>query len=328
MLIMSVRRRRLSGAGAICIAAWTAFSALSSPAPDALAHPPVDTHVASTTHSSPPSLLTLDMVILRPFAVLRAPGEQGAIIAHRGDSSAAPENTMPAFASTTDAGAQYFEIDIRMSQDGVPVVIHDKTVDRTTNGTGLVAEMTAAELRTLDAGSWFADSFAGTRIPTLDEVLAHASNSAVDVVIEYKGTWNKTNIRTTIDMIEAAGLADNVITQSFSEKTIARISKISPDLPVGWLTQTIDRSIVSTAKKIGADAVNPKSATARGVALAHRARLGVFVWTHDEDPDWEELTEMGVDGIITNRPAALYAWMLPETQKKAPGWSPEPSSTA
>lgn len=310
MQIMSVHRRRLWCTGAICIALWTAFTTLSSAAPEALAQSASHSQPALSAGADAPSLLTLENVILPPFLTLRTPGETGIVIAHRGDSSAAPENTMPAFTSSTRAGAEYFEIDLRLSKDGVPVVIHDKTVDRTTDGTGVVSEMSIDELRALDAGSWFSDSFTETRIPTLDEVLRHAAESGSDVVIEYKGTWTQVDIKKTVDMITAAGLEGNVIAQSFSKKTVANISNAAPGLPVGWLTQALNASIVATAQKIGADAVNPTVATARGVVLAHRAGLGVFVWTHDADPDWEALTAMGVDGIITNRPGALQEWML------------------
>lgn len=306
---MSVHRRRLWCTGVTCIALWTAFTTLSSAAPEALAQPTVVTNSVPSAVRDTPSLLTLDSIILRPFLTLRQPGEPGVIIAHRGDSAAAPENTMPAFISTTSAGAEYFEIDVRMSKDGIPVVIHDKTVDRTTDGSGVVAQMTIDELRTLDAGAWFSDSFADTRIPTLDEVLAHVSDSGTDVVIEYKGTWTRSAIKATVDMIRTAGLEGNVITQSFSKKTVANISDVAPGLPVGWLTETIDASIVSKAQRIGADAVNPSRATAHSVELAHRAGLGVFVWTHDADPEWETLTAIGVDGIITNRPGPLLEWM-------------------
>lgn len=311
MHIMSVHRRRLAYAGVICIALWTAFTTLSTTAPPAVAYAATSSHPAPTSASVTPSLLTLDTIILRPFVTLREAGQRGVIIAHRGDSQAAPENTMPAFISATARGAKYFEIDVRMSQDGVPVVIHDKTVDRTTDGTGIVSEMSLDQLRALDAGAWFSDSFAGTQIPTLDEVLSHVADSDAAIVIEYKGTWAQSDIKATVDMIATAGLEGDVIAQSFSKKTVTNISKVAPGLPVGWLTQTIDASIVATAQKIGADAVNPRLATARGVVLAHRADLGVFAWTHDADADWEALTAMGVDGIITNRPGALVEWMLP-----------------
>lgn len=306
---MSVRRRRLWYTGVICIALWTAFTTLSSSAPEALAQPAATAHSTAAATRDTPALSALDSIILRPFLTLRAPGEPGVVIAHRGDSSIAPENTMPAFESTTNTGAEYFEIDLRLSKDGVPVVIHDKTVDRTTNGTGAVAEMTIDELRALDAGSWFSDSYVDTRIPTFDEVLAQVAHSNADVVIEYKGTWGRSHIRTTVDMIAAAGLEGDVIAQSFSKKTVANFSKVAPGLPVGWLTQTIDASIIKTAQKIGADAINPTYATGLSVLLAHQAGLGVFVWTHDADTEWQSLTAMGVDGIITNRPASLLEWM-------------------
>ncbi|WP_300267930.1 glycerophosphodiester phosphodiesterase family protein [Microbacterium sp.] len=306
---MSVHRRRLWATGIIGIALWTAVTTLSSSAPEALAQP-VDSDRSATTTNALRPLLPNEALTLQPFLSLREPGEIGAIIGHRGDSQAAPENTMPAFASTAEAGAEYFEIDLRLSSDGVPVVIHDKTVDRTTDGEGLVAELTIDELRSLDAGSWFDDSFAGTAIPTLDEVLAHAAAGDAGVVIEYKGAWSATEVAGTVEMIQDAGLEGEVITQSFSKKTVANIAQVAPGLPVGWLTKTIDSSIVATAQKIGADAVNPNRVGPRGVDLAHRAGLGVFVWTHDDDPDWAALTSMGVDGIITNRPGALVEWML------------------
>ena len=310
---MSVQRRRLWGTGAICIALWTAITTLSSAPPEAVAEENFDARAATASTSSRPSLLTLDTIALRPFVTLREPGQPGVVIAHRGDPATAPENTMPAFVSTTNAGAEYFEIDLRLSKDGVPVVIHDKTVDRTTDGTGAVAEMTVDELRALDAGFWFSDAYVDTSIPTLDEVLSHAAAHRTTVVIEYKGTWSEAEIHTTLDMIKAAGLEGRVIAQSFSKGTVANVATLAPGLPVGWLTEKINASIVSTAQKIGADAINPRHATAHSVALAHRAGLGVFVWTHDEDADWESLTAMGVDGIITNRPDALQTWMLMRT---------------
>lgn len=225
---------------------------------------------------------------------------------------------MPALSSAADAWAEYFEIDIRLSQDGVPVVIHDSTVDRTTDGTGLVADLTIEQLRALDAGAWFDDEFADTRIPTLDEVLAHVADRGADIIIEYKGSWSATDVRTTIEMIQAVGLENQVLAQSFSQKTVANITKAAPALPVGLLTDTIDASIIATAQRIGADAINPSGATAQSVALAHRAGLGVFVWTHDDDADWEALTAMGVDGIITNRPDALHTWMHDRGQTSRP----------
>lgn len=307
---MRRRGRRLWGIAIASIAVWAATVTLSVP-PTQAAEPAASLPVALAASSSgvEPSLADLDMVILRPLTVLRNPGEPGVVIAHRGDSLAAPENTMPAFISSIARGADYLELDIRLSEDGVPVVIHDSTVDRTTDGSGVVAEMTLQELRALDAGSWLSDGFAKTRIPTLDEVLSIVRGKDVRVVIEYKGTWEKSAVRATVDMIAAAGLADTTLVQSFSETTVARIAAAAPRLRLALLTHDLDASTVATAAAIGADAVNPRNATAREVALAHRERLGVFVWTHDAVRDWHALTAMGVDGIITNRPDALRTWV-------------------
>lgn len=307
---MRRRGRRLWGTAVVSVAVWAATAATLSVPPVQAAGPAASLPVARAVSSEvASSLADLDMVILRPLTVLRSPGETGVVIAHRGDSLAAPENTMPAFISSIARGADYLELDIRLSEDGVPVVIHDSTVDRTTDGSGVVAEMTLEELRALDAGSWLSDGFAKTRIPTLDEVLSMVRGKDVRVVIEYKGTWKKSAVRATVDMIAAAGLADTTLVQSFSETTVARIAAAAPRLRLALLTHDLDASTVATAAAIGADAVNPRNATAREVALAHRARLGVWVWTQDAVTDWEALTAMGVDGIITNRPDALRTWV-------------------
>jgi glycerophosphoryl diester phosphodiesterase len=102
---------------------------------------------------------------------LRAPGQAAFVASHRGDQELAPENTLPAFRMAMASQVEFLETDIQLSSDNVPVLIHDATVDRTTNGTGRVAELTLAQLQRLDAGSSFSPAFAGTRIPTLDSFL-------------------------------------------------------------------------------------------------------------------------------------------------------------
>ncbi|GAA1532584.1 glycerophosphoryl diester phosphodiesterase [Microbacterium ginsengiterrae] len=324
---MGCRRRRLWGAGSLVVSAWLAVLGIAPSAAGAiLAVPPVTAVPARTDTHPVSSLAAMEGVILRPLTVLRTPGETGAVVAHRGHSSVAPENTMPAVLSSISSGAEYVEIDIRMSADGVPVVIHDETVDRTTDGSGVVAEMTLAQLRGLDAGAWWSDDFAGARIPTLREVLDVVAGSDIDLIVEYKGTWTRAEVRTTVDLLTAYGLRRSVIAQSFSEKTAANIVRTAPGLRVGLLTHVMDPATIAEAVSIGAHAVNARRVTARGVALAHRAGLGVLAWTPDTEDDWEMLTRMGVDGIITNRPDALREWV--RTKEKAPGWSPGPSDQA
>ncbi|MGX1934519.1 glycerophosphodiester phosphodiesterase family protein [Microbacterium resistens] len=238
------------------------------------------------------------------------PGDTGIVAAHRGNSSVAPENTMPAFVSASRAGADLFEIDIALTKDGVPVVIHDDTVDRTTDGSGAVRDLTLEQIRALDAGSWFSDAFAGTRIPTLDEVLTYVAGGGADLLLEYKGDWDVAQTQMTVDMINAHGVADRTFAQSFSALTVGNIAAVAPDLTLGWLVGELNQDVIDRGIALGADAVNPNSVTAESVAAAHASGVGVFVWTVDNAQQWQTLTAYGVDGIITNRPDQLVGWNL------------------
>lgn len=124
------------------------------------------------------------------------------IIAHRGHELVAPENTMSSFMAAIDAGVEFIEVDIRVSADGVPVVVHDDTVDRTTDGEGGVRTKTLAELRQLDAGSWYSPDFVGERIPTLEQVL-EASLGNTCIFADFKGKPN----RVTLQMLKAFNVA-------------------------------------------------------------------------------------------------------------------------
>ena len=120
----------------------------------------------------------------------RSPGDAAFVASHRGDSASAPENTIPAVESAIAGGFAYVEVDVVLTKDGQPVLMHDRTVDRTTNGHGKVAELTLAEVRALDAGAWFDASFAGTRVPTLEEFLDVLAASNSKGLIELKGVWD------------------------------------------------------------------------------------------------------------------------------------------
>lgn len=254
--------------------------------------------------------LVVEEVEPLPAIEHRSPGETGVVAAHRGNSSLAPENTMPAFVAATRAGADYFEIDIDLTKDGVPVVIHDDTVDRTTDGTGRVSDLTLEEIRALDAGSWFSPAYAGTVIPTLDEVLTYVSNGGADLLLEYKGDWSPEDVEMTIGMIGDYDLADRVFAQSFSATTVENVAAAAPDLTLGWLVGGLDQQTIERAAALGADAVNPSAPTPEAVAAAHEAGMGVFSWTHNDASRWADLTAMGVDGIITDRPDQLVGWNL------------------
>ena len=157
-------------------------------------------------------------------------------IAHRGASSAAPPNTLAAFEKAVELGADGIEFDVHLSADGVPVVIHDFTVDGTTDGSGRVAEMTLAQLEQLDAGSSFDPAFAGERIPTLVQVLETCGNRLL-LNIELKDLSLRDSglERAVIAQVEQRGLGNRVILSSFNPFSLRRAKKIAPRIPVGLL---------------------------------------------------------------------------------------------
>src|SRR4051812_43743701 len=137
-------------------------------------------------------------------------------VAHRGYSAVAPENTLPALAAGVLAGASFIEFDVRTTVDGVPVVIHDRTVDRTTTGSGPVWELTWADVAALDAGSWFSPAYAGLRVPLLAEVLdLLAPADSVELLIEIKPPATAGQVQTILDMVSERGLLGRTVVQSF-----------------------------------------------------------------------------------------------------------------
>src|SRR5690606_28997635 len=117
---------------------------------------------------------------------------------------------MPAYVSAVRGGAHMIETDIHMTKDNIPVVMHDATVNRTTNGTGAIADMTYEEFRQLDAGSWFDPSFAGTKAPSLEELLTYVRNSGTILLLEYKSVFTDEQAKITTDMIARIGVEDQV----------------------------------------------------------------------------------------------------------------------
>jgi len=225
------------------------------------------------------------------------------IWAHRGASATAPENTLAAFRAAAAAGADGIELDVHLSRDGVPVVIHDETVDRTTNGRGHVASMTAEQLRRLDAGSWFAQSFAGETVPTLEEVFA----------------WTGERLRLNVEIKAVpAGLAViellrayprvRVLLSSFDHSLLERLRLQNPDLPLGFLIESrFWRRTVQRAVDSRAESVHPRYDLLSRPLLAscQRHGLAVHCWTVDRPDLCSSLRRRGVAGVFTNDPALI-----------------------
>jgi glycerophosphoryl diester phosphodiesterase len=217
-------------------------------------------------------------------------------IAHRGASMSSPENTLAAFRAAIDEGAGMCELDAQLTKDGEVVVIHDKTVDRTTNGSGVVAQMTLAEIQRLDAGR-------GERVPTLDEVFA-ATAGKCSLNIELKDGRVEAEVA---KLLRKWNAVDSSVVSSFDLDSLKIIHEIDPAVRVCVLGEENPVALFDAAAKLRAYAVNPRFDLARPdfCEKAHASGFQVLVWTVDEPDLMSLLIENGVDGIMTNYPAKL-----------------------
>jgi glycerophosphoryl diester phosphodiesterase len=232
------------------------------------------------------------------------------VIAHRGNSSIAPENTLPAFAKALEVKSDLVELDYHHSADGVPVVIHDDNLDRTTNGQTLlgkdkvlVADMPLAELAKLDAGLWFADEFKGTKLPTLVESLT-AIQAGSTTLIERKAG----EAATLVNLLETERLTDRVVVQSFDWEFVKECRKLSPSLTLCTLSgKTANDEQIRAAAETGADVIvwNHEKLRAPQIELIHSLGKKAWVYTIDDRDRAAQFMAAGIDGVITNRPAEM-----------------------
>lgn len=251
------------------------------------------------------------------FGTLRKPGDPALIAGHRGDRSAAPENTIPALQGALDGTMVYVETDIRLTADGVPVLIHDSTVDRTTNGSGAVSGMTLAELEQLDAGSWYAKAFAGLRIPTLDSFLGLLAASDKKALLELKGEWSEDALANVNALIETHRLGSRVVLASFNVDTLAGLRNAAPELPRLVIIRDLPEDTVALILEFGAiGVVTSPPAVEQDPAVVdriHEAGFGILLYTLNKKQSWQSALALGVDGIITDKPSALDAWLAATT---------------
>lgn len=247
------------------------------------------------------------------FGALRMPGEPALIAGHRGDRSAAPENTIPALQAALDSTMEFVESDIQLSADGVPVLIHDDTVDRTTDGSGAVSDFTFAQLRTLDAGSWFAPQFARVRIPSLDEFLVIFQKSTKQAMLELKGYWSTDDARQVVRALHSRNVDERVTFESFDFTTIMNLRSVAPEIPRVIIQRELSADPVALAHYFGAIAIltSPASVEANPDAVSemHDAGLGLLLYTLNSKERWSEALALGVDGIITDKPSSLDEWL-------------------
>ena len=238
------------------------------------------------------------------------------VISHRGANKYAPQNTLAAFQKSVQIGVDGFETDVHITKDEQLVICHNYTIDETSDGEGEISQMTLAQLKSYDFGSYFSPKFAGTRLPTVDEFLSFVETTDISLLnIELKSPKeNETAIvRETIRLVKEHGLFDKLIISSFDPKLLVEAKTIDEKCQTGFLycptrmnmwRDRLLKNYVPYAKSIGADALHPHYAFVdeKYVEAAHEAGIRVNAWTVDSVKAIENMIKCKVDGIITNFP--------------------------
>lgn len=249
------------------------------------------------------------------------------IIGHRGASAIAPENTMAAFRKAIESGADGIEFDVRLSGDGVPVIIHDDTLRRTASRPERVADLSAEELQKIDVGSWFSRAhflsnadFCEETIPTLQQLLDESSQNDALLYLELKCTPVEISrlVSSTCELLATNSISERVIVECFDLSAIEEVKRKASELKTAALfepklsdpTSLISgQTLIERAKAVGADeiALHYRLANKKTVASAKDAGLRVVVWTVDA-PKWiSQSLECGIDALITNNPGLLVS---------------------
>jgi len=231
------------------------------------------------------------------------------VFGHRGALAQAPMNTLAAFDCARQQGADGIELDLQLSRDGHLVVIHDYTVDATTDGHGDVAEMSLAELKRLDAGAWFSAAFAGERIPTLDEVFdAFGDKLLINVEIKSSPAWGYRADKLLAECVRRHGMSGRFIVSSFDPVILRNLRQMMPAAMMGFLYQPdMPAAHYLPLKRLWHQARHPRQDMVdQGYMNWARAqRYFVNVWTVNDGERALELGRLGVNTIITDEPATI-----------------------
>lgn len=231
--------------------------------------------------------------------------------AHRGFSGNYPENTLLAFQKALDAGCEGIEFDVHLTKDHKLVIIHDETIDRTSNGHGWVKDMTYEELCQVDFSYRFAGQFGFQRIPTLAEYFELVKDLDLISNIELKtGVCEYPGIEQAVyDMIRTYHMEEKVIISSFNHHSILRMKDIAPHLPCGFLSETWVLNAASYVKEHGVEAYHPQfyMLTDSETADLKAHNVQINTWTVNEERDILHMIELEVDGIISNYPDRVAA---------------------
>lgn len=234
------------------------------------------------------------------------------VIAHRGFSGRAPENTLVAIRQAIEIGADMVEIDVTITADDEVILLHDETLDRTTDGQGPPMALTLEEIRRLDAGSWFAPEFAGERVPTLAEAL-DAIEGRILLNIEIKSEAVEYGVVPKVAaLINEHGLLEQVVVSSFSPEALRQMKTVYPAVITATLFNAdlhTDRDPLEIVKEVGSRAFNisGKRLTVAMLDRLHRHGIPVAVYTVNEPEEMRRIVALGVNAIFTDQPDRLIA---------------------
>ena len=228
-------------------------------------------------------------------------------VAHRGYSAEAPENTIPAFELAREKGYAYTECDVIFTSDGVPVILHDDTIDRTSNGTGNVADFTLAELKALDFGSWKSEAYAGVQIPTFDEFIKTCKRLSLRPYIELKPAMSASQIEQLVDIVKRYNMLDHSVWTSFNYANLTHVIATDPNADVCNATTSITPEYIQKLVdlKTGSNVVYAYPyyplLTSEAVTQIRENGLSIAVWTVNEVSDVMNMADLGVDAILTDK---------------------------
>jgi len=223
-------------------------------------------------------------------------------IAHRGASALAPENTLASFEKAIELGFDYIEIDVRLSKDKQLVVIHDANVMRTTDGEGLIEDLTVKEIKKLDAGSWFSPAYAGERIPLLNEVLKEVSGKT-GIIIEMKSPENQPGMTEILANMLNSFKPDNEIkVQSFHINEIKKFHQLAPEIPAGLLlSKHLDLFHLASYREFASFlSVHHLLLSKSFINQAELFGYEIYSWTISKQYQFADMQRLGVHGIISD----------------------------
>ncbi|MCR8848334.1 glycerophosphodiester phosphodiesterase [Rossellomorea sp. SC111] len=230
------------------------------------------------------------------------------LFAHRGVSGEAPENTLAAFKAAADSGAYGIELDVQLSKDGKIVVNHDETIDRTTNGTGYVKDLTWEQLRTYDAGNWFHPSFKGESIPSLEEVLDVVTTHRDSIIINIELKNDQIDYpqleEKVLEMLKEKGMKEQTIISSFNPESLKKVRELDPDIETG---EGIPANILDRIKPLQVNAIHCEAVFAQSPTGIIVMEMGIplRVFTINTMEELQLVKKAGVEVVMTDYPGLL-----------------------